>query len=102
MGMNLYPKGHAAEPANEALADDLCYNWNRWGTLITYLEKWGVNTDEFKQVNDGDLISNETCLAVAYALNRHLEELPPAHRDWLAGHDDEWLRLSAHGGAEQH
>ena len=95
MGMNLQPR-------NDPNAESVDYNWTGWGTLQTYLQKWGVDTSEFKGVNDGDIISAETCGKVACALVAHLDELPPDHKAWLKDHAEMWEYLHDMGGCEQH
>lgn len=51
------------------------YNWSGWRWLYEYLVGWGVGVEELKFTNDGDLISAETCKAIAEALDRHRAEL---------------------------
>lgn len=95
MGMNLYPK-------NDPDGESVDYNWTGWGTLVHYLKEWGVDTSEFKGVNDGDQISAETCRKVSHAIADNLEKLPPDHRDWLKDHPAMWCYLADAGGCEQH
>jgi hypothetical protein len=53
----------------------LSYNLAGWAWLIRWLNRWGVDTSEFSESNDGELISDPTCRAVADALEKHPEEL---------------------------
>ena len=77
---------------------DLSYNWRSWGFLISRLNEWGVDTSEFRGTNDGDIISKETCIAVADAIERHLCELDDDDREFLEPHIDKWRTCN---GCEQ-
>jgi hypothetical protein len=95
MGMNLYPK-------NDPDGESVDYNWTGWNTLIYYLKRWGVDTSEFKDVNDGDPISADTCRKVSHAIANNLDQLPPDHHHWLKDHPALWRYLADAGGCEQH
>ena len=71
---------------------ELSYNWNGWHWLVGHLNSWGVDVSEFQFTNDGDPISGETCLAVADAIEAHLDELDFDHRKWLQPHIERWRR----------
>ena len=76
------------------------YNWSGWSWLLQHLERWGVLTDEFQYTNDGDVISEETCIRVADAIEQHVSELdePDDTKVWLMGHVILWRTC---GGYEQ-
>ena len=59
------------------------YNWSGWSYICNLLNEWGVNTSEFSGMNDGEVISEETCKKVADAIEAHLDELDKEHREWL-------------------
>jgi hypothetical protein len=60
-------------PVNKG-SETLHYNWSGWRWLIERLIRWGVDISEFAG-NDGELISDATCKAVADALEKRSEEL---------------------------
>ena len=68
----------------------LSYNMAGWRFLISKLDEWGVDTREFRGNNDGDPISKKTCVAVANAIESHLEELDDRDRLWLESHIEKW------------
>lgn len=69
----------------------LSFNWTGWHIFLELLEKWGVNTDEFEYFNnDGHPISKSTCMAVADAIEAHLDELDDDIRDWLGPQIPNW------------
>lgn len=68
----------------------LSYNLSGWERLISLLEEWGVDTRELVFTNDGDPISRNTCLAIAWAIETHLHELSESEQEWLADHVEEW------------
>ena len=98
MGMDLKPlrpsKAAPRHPADDKYSPNKPvwgqYNWSGWSLLCEHLEKWGVDTSEFRGVNDGDKISAKTCRAVADAIEAHLHELDEPHRNWLAPHVARW------------
>jgi hypothetical protein len=98
MGMDLVPKRPSKAPAEL----DLRYNWNGWSTLITYLEKWGVDTSEFDGANNGMRISAKTCLAVGSAIDAHYDTLSKEDKEWLARHAEQWRALGNAGGCLQY
>lgn len=59
------------------------YNWSGWRWLTEHLDEWGVDTSEFKGMNDGDPISEATCIKVAEAIEQHINELEPCDQRWL-------------------
>lgn len=76
MGMDLKP----INPTKDAPKDEHGYvwgryNWGGWRWLISHLDKWGVDTSEFKGMNDGDPISAATCKIVGDAIESHQAEL---------------------------
>ena len=76
----------------------LSYNWSGWSWLVEHLRLWGVDVSEFQFTNDGDPISRNTCLAVAEAIETHLDELDGDYRKWLESHIDRWRQCR---GCEQ-
>jgi hypothetical protein len=66
------------------------YNWSSWKWLLDHLKIWDVDVHEFSGMNDGDVISEATCLRVADAIEAHLPELDPVEREWLAPHVALW------------
>ena len=85
MGMDLHS---VASTIGEPLW--IPYNWNGWRWLIEHLQKWGVDTKQFSFSNDGELISDEVCKAVASALSAHIDELDDEHRSWIEPHIVAW------------
>ena len=79
----------------------LDYNWHGWATLWAYLNLWGVDTREFSQWNDGEIIAPETCRAIGKAIRNHYKELPAEDRKWLRGHAPKWLAYADTGGCRQ-
>ena len=76
----------------------LSYNWSGWRWLVARLKSWGVDVRELKFYNDGDPISPETCVAIADAIEVHLDELDDDDREVMASHIDAWRHC---GGCEQ-
>lgn len=68
----------------------LSYNWQAWCWLRERLQTWGVDTSELSSRNDGDPISAATCVAIADALQTHLEELSPTEKSLVEPHIDAW------------
>jgi hypothetical protein len=68
----------------------LSYNWAGWRRLAKHLGSWGVDTMEMRFSNDGAPISRTTCLAVANAIEAHLDELDEDDRKWLQPHIKSW------------
>jgi len=66
------------------------YNWAGWSALAEYLEQWGVDISEFSWMNDGDEISEKTCLAVADAIEAHLAEVDEDKRVFLKHNIEIW------------
>lgn len=77
MGMDLEPVAPTAEAPKRQDGTPKWgrYNWSGWSWLMDLLEKWGVDTREFSGMNDGEVISEETCRQVADAIEKHLPEL---------------------------
>lgn len=87
MGMDLEPISPNAEAPRYFETGDVIwgrYNWSGWSRQIDLLDQWGVDTSEFAGMNDGDVISQATCEAVADAIEAHLEELSPEEASWLS------------------
>lgn len=80
MGMDLVSRN--VEP--------LHYNWTEWHWLKEHLESWGVDTGELVENNDGELISEPTCKAIANAIESHLNDLSDKDRKWIKPHIQEW------------
>ena len=100
MGMDLKPINPSADaPKHEdgALVWGR-YNWSGWSYLRQQLNTWGVDTSELKGMNDGDIISEETCHAIADAIEEHAHELDKLDADWLKSHVVRWRTC---GGYEQ-
>lgn len=74
------------------------YNWAGWNILRNKLIEWKVDTSELKSLNDGEVISERTCLAIADAIEKHAHELDEEHAGWLEGHIIRWRTC---GGYEQ-
>jgi hypothetical protein len=74
------------------------YNISGWEWLNSHLVDWGVDTSEFSGFNGGDVISAETCLKVADAIEQNLVELDEEHREWIESHIVLWRTC---GGYEQ-
>ena len=74
------------------------YNWAGWNILRNKLIEWKVDTSELKSMNDGEVISERTCLAIADAIEKHAHELDKDQSGWLAGHIIRWRTC---GGYEQ-
>ena len=51
------------------------YTNSGWRKLVGFLEKHGVDTSEFSEFNDGELISGRTCRAVATVIEENSKEL---------------------------
>ncbi len=90
MGMDLTPIKDKTK--------QLRYNCAGWVQLIKLLNKWGANTSEFSGSEDGSVISEATCIAVANAIESHLPELSNNHQEWLQPHIDLWRNC---GGYKQ-
>lgn len=79
----------------------LHYNMHGWGSLLTYLEKWDVNIDEFAGANESKRISAKTCIVVANTIEMHLEQLPQDDQEWLRPQVEKWRAIAKAGGCEQ-
>ena len=82
----------------DLIGTGLSYNWHGWYWLVERLASWGVDVSEFRFTNDGAPILEETCRAVADAINQHLHDLDAQHRDWIEPHIEIWREC---GGCEQ-
>jgi hypothetical protein len=93
MGMDLVPiKANKNYPRWKDLPDDefaellrgklitLSYNWPAWRELRNLIESWGIPTSEFVDHNNGDKISETTCVEVAKAMEENIESIP----EWLS------------------
>lgn len=78
---------------------NLHYNWAGWRWIVNHLEQWGVPMDEFSGLNDGDLISEATCIKAADALDAHWDELTPEEQEWLKNDSNSWRNC---GGYQQY
>jgi len=74
------------------------YNWTGWSFLLSHLQGWGVPLDEFRGMNDGEVISDETCKLVANAIEHNIKQLSLDDEDWLRPHIALWRTC---GGYEQ-
>lgn len=91
MGMDLKPIYPSADAPRYPADDDLSpgqviwgqYNWGGWSRQIDLLQQWGVDVSEFSGVNDGEVISEATCKAVADAIEQHLPELSPIEQTYF-------------------
>jgi len=95
MGMDLLPRRHKRK------IHGLHYNWSGWSELWTFLNKWGVDTSEFSEWNDGAVISAKTCRIVAEMIKLHKAELSQGGSEWIEGHDKGWRAFGDSGGCEQ-
>ena len=68
----------------------LSFNWAAWDRLICLLDKWGVDTQELTRHNDGHVITRNTCLAIAWAIEAHLAELDGEEQAWLGPQIEQW------------
>jgi len=100
MGMDLKP----VNPSDEAPRDDEGnviwgrYNLSGWSYFRQLLEQWEVNTDELSDMNDGEVISEETCNDIADAIESNLDTMHPDDREWLMPKIALWRTC---GGYEQ-
>jgi hypothetical protein len=92
MGMDLKPN----RPSKDAPRNKDGYLiWGRyniygWAYLWAKLDDWGVDTSTFSSFNDGKLIPKKVCLAVADAIEKHLEQLNKEDKEWLQPHIIRW------------
>lgn len=93
-----YPNDYPYEP-RRGQAKWGRYSWSGWSWLIENLERWGVNVAEFRGCNDGEVISEATCKAVADAIEKNIHEFPQSDREWLLEDVILWRTC---GGYEQH
>lgn len=91
-------------PSDEAPRDDEGnviwgrYNISGWSYFRQLLEQWEVNTDELSGMNDGEVISEETCIDIADAIESNLDTMHPDDREWLEPKIALWRTC---GGYEQ-
>lgn len=85
MGMDLEPINPTKEApeTEEGGIEWGRYNWNGWTFQYKLLNDWGVDTSELSRWNDGAEISKLTCLKIADAIEKHLNELSEEDRKWL-------------------
>lgn len=85
MGMDLKPINPTADAPKDSDGDFRWgrHNWTGWSELVDLLQSWEVDTREFAGTNDGYVISAETCLKVADALEKNLPSQPQDIQDWL-------------------
>ena len=74
----------------DLMGADLSYNWGTWRRFVTLLDHWSVDIDEFKYTNDGHQISARTCMAVADAIEAHLDDDCGMDRKWLREQIPKW------------
>jgi hypothetical protein len=89
--MTLAPKN------NPQSTISLYYSPSAWFAFITYLAGWGIDIQAALATQDR-FISGRICLSIAAALEAHLMELSPYHREWLKGHAQRWRALGRAGG----
>jgi len=88
MGMDLEPIAPKPEaPRNDdGTVIELHYNWYGWERLCRFLRHHQVDLSEFRGCNDGDPISEATCIKVADTIDKFYPELAdPPHstgEDW--------------------
>ena len=51
------------------------FNWSGWGRLVNFLESLDCDLSEFSGSNNGDVVSEESCLAIADRLDEVNKEL---------------------------
>lgn len=94
MGMDLIGEFRKKTPKEivEKNQDDAClhYNWSGWSFLLTFLEKNGVDMDEFCGDNGGERLSRKTCKAVAECLEANIGKLKKFDQVWLYPHIQKW------------
>lgn len=85
-----YPDDYEYEPLRGQIIDGR-YSWSGWSWITSHLEQWGLDLAEFSAGgNDGEVISEATCLKVADAIEKHLPELDEEDRKWLTPHVALW------------
>ena len=93
----VYPMDYAYAPFRGRLIEGR-YNWSGWSFLQNLLNEQGVDLSEFSGYNDGEVISEATCLKVADAIEAALPTLSEREREWLTPHIQRWRTC---GGYEQ-
>ena len=93
-----YPDDYPNEPVR-GQAKWGRYSWRGWDKITTYLESWGVNIDEFAGSNDGEVICDATCKAVADAIDANASQLTNDGNEHLIEDAVLWRTC---GGYEQH
>jgi hypothetical protein len=86
MGMDLHPV--KSEPF---IQPSLHYNWCGWRTLVKILNENGVDTSEFSGINDGELISIETCREVAIVIEDNRKRFEEIYK-WNMDNDINFWR----------
>lgn len=100
MGMDLKPVNPSEAAPRYEDGDAIWgrYNISGWSYFRQLLEQWEVNTDELSGMNDGEVISEETCLEIADAIERNLDTMQQDDREWLEPKIALWRTC---GGYEQ-
>lgn len=101
MGMDLIPINPASNAPRkpDGRARYCFYSWSSWKELRELLAQWGVPLHEFRERNHGEVISEETCLLVAAAIEKNVELIEDESlRERLCSSIERW-RTS--GGYEQ-
>ncbi len=90
MGMDLKPIAPKPDAPKNEQGTPIWgrYNWTGWQYIINLADRHGVDVSKFSGVNDGEEISAETCMAVADAIERAIDdhELSPQDVEWLTPH----------------
>lgn len=55
-------------------AESLHFNWSGWRFVVDFADKHGIDTSEFAGSNDGEVLPDETCRALADQIEDHHEE----------------------------
>lgn len=85
MGMDLKPVNPSKEAPQYEEGGAIWgrYNISGWSYFRRLLEQWEVDTSELSGFNDGEVISEKTCIAIADAIEANLNKMDPEDRDWL-------------------
>lgn len=100
MGMDLKPINPSPDAPRRDSGEAVWgrYNWAGWRWLLDRLHEWGLDTSEFSGCNNGDVISEETCVKVSKLIQDHLPEFDETDREWISEHIPLWATC---GGYEQ-
>ena len=75
------------------------FNWYGWSYLREFLKSHGCDTSQMIFSNDGDVICEEHCKAIADCIEKNSHELSTEDKEWL---DGKIIYFRECGGFEQH